>query len=266
MGTIPPAVAERFAEEGARWIHVVDLDRAFGDGRQRRCGPTASSDRVERPGCGVQLGGGFRTLGPAREGLELGIARAVIGTAAAIDPGVRARGRWRVAARSASPSGIDARDGHGRGARLDRDVHDSAPRSWRGAWCREGIETVIYTDVTRDGMLARPRPGGRASRCRAGRPGDRERRRDGTAPTSAPPARPASRAPSWDGRCTSERLDPRRGPRGGSDAQLALVVLARRGARRVHLSRSRADSGAAAGSRSSAARSPGRHSVCCCST
>ena len=58
-GDDPVAVAERFAEQGARWIHVVDLDRAFGDGENlavvRRI-VARVGERVR-----VQLGGGFRT-------------------------------------------------------------------------------------------------------------------------------------------------------------------------------------------------------------
>src|SRR4051794_27297276 len=83
-GEDPVAVAERFAEQGATWIHVVDLDRAFGDGENlalvRRI--------VARAGwrARVQLGGGLRTVGLVLEGLDQGVSRVVIGTAAAVDP------------------------------------------------------------------------------------------------------------------------------------------------------------------------------------
>jgi len=107
-GDDPVAVAERFAEQGATWIHLVDLDRAFGDGENlslvRRI--VARVGRKAR----VQLGGGLRTVERVREGLEQGVGRVVIGTAAAIDPSVvpaavAAVGAERIAV------GIDARDG-----------------------------------------------------------------------------------------------------------------------------------------------------------
>jgi phosphoribosylformimino-5-aminoimidazole carboxamide ribotide isomerase len=151
-GEDPVAVAERFAEQGAEWIHVVDLDRAFGDGENlalvRRIVARAGW-RVR-----VQLGGGLRTVDQVREGLEHGVSRVVIGTAAAVDPAmvpaaVAAAGAERIAV------GIDARDGL------------VAIRGWTetsaltaGALAArvvgEGVRTVIYTDVARDGMLSGP--------------------------------------------------------------------------------------------------------------
>jgi len=145
----PVAVAVEFAEAGARWIHVVDLDRAFdrgsNDAAVRRI-VAEVGDRVR-----VQLGGGLRTLDRVRDGLALGVSRLVIGTAAATDPSMLA------AALDLAPPerlavGVDARDGFVairgwtetstlRAADVARDV------------VRLGITTLIYTDVARDGML-----------------------------------------------------------------------------------------------------------------
>jgi len=77
----PVAVAERFQQEGARRMHVVDLDAALGDGDNRE---------VIREIClsvavPVQVGGGLRSLDEIRAILELGAARAILGTAAAAD-------------------------------------------------------------------------------------------------------------------------------------------------------------------------------------
>jgi phosphoribosylformimino-5-aminoimidazole carboxamide ribotide isomerase len=146
------AIAERFVTEGAEWIHVVDLDRAFGTGDN-----LALVGRLaQRLGSRVrlQLGGGFRTVDLLRAGVQLGAARIVIGTAAAVDPAfvpaaVAAVGAKRLA------MGIDARNGF------------VAVRGWTktserraGELARqvvgEGIETVIYTDIGRDGMLSGP--------------------------------------------------------------------------------------------------------------
>jgi phosphoribosylformimino-5-aminoimidazole carboxamide ribotide isomerase len=151
-GDDPVAVAERFAEQGAAWIHVVDLDRAFGDGENlatvRRIVARVAS-RVR-----VQLGGGLRTVERVREGLEQGVSRVVVGTAAAIDPAVvpavlAAEGADRIAV------GIDARDGHV----AIRGWTETAALTVEALARRvsaDGVRTVIYTDVARDGMLAGP--------------------------------------------------------------------------------------------------------------
>jgi phosphoribosylformimino-5-aminoimidazole carboxamide ribotide isomerase len=151
-GEDPVAVAERFVEQGAAWIHVVDLDRAFGDGENlalvRRI--VACAGRRAR----VQLGGGLRTVERVRQGLEQGASRVVIGTAAAVDPAVvpaavAAAGAERIAV------GIDARDGRV-AIRGWTETSALTPEELAGRVVGEGVRTLIYTDVARDGMLAGP--------------------------------------------------------------------------------------------------------------
>jgi len=151
-GDDPVAVAEGFAALGAQWIHVVDLDRAFGDGDN-----TAVVREIAARVGGqvrVQLGGGLRSVELARTALTPGVSRVVIGTAAALDPAVvpavlALEGPDRIVV------GIDARDGL------------VAVRGWteRSALSAEalaqrvvadGVRTLIYTDVARDGMLTGP--------------------------------------------------------------------------------------------------------------
>jgi phosphoribosylformimino-5-aminoimidazole carboxamide ribotide isomerase len=151
-GDDPVATAQGFAELGARWLHVVDLDRAFGDG-----GNLALVGRIAArvgPRVRIQLGGGLRSAELVREGLDQGVSRVVLGTAAAVDPAVvgaavALAGAERVAV------GIDARDGM------------VAIRGWTESTAltaealarrvlAEGVRTLIYTDVTRDGMLGGP--------------------------------------------------------------------------------------------------------------
>lgn len=81
-GDDPVAVAERFASDGARLIHVVDLDAALGDGNNRDAIAHICS-AVEVP---VQTGGGLRGMSSIGAALEAGATRAVLGTAAALDP------------------------------------------------------------------------------------------------------------------------------------------------------------------------------------
>lgn len=78
----PVEVATRFQEEGARRLHVVDLDAALGEGDNRAV-VAAIVHAVAVP---VQVGGGLRTLEDIGETLRSGAARAILGTAAAADP------------------------------------------------------------------------------------------------------------------------------------------------------------------------------------
>ena len=151
-GDDPVAVAERFVEQGARWIHVVDLDRAFGTGDNialvRRIVARGRRARVR-----LQLGGGLRTLELVGAALELGVARVVIGTAAAPDP--RSCRRWSRVGADRIGVGIDARDGFV-AIRGWTETSSSQPRRWRAGSWPDGMRTLIYTDVARDGMLGGP--------------------------------------------------------------------------------------------------------------
>ncbi len=148
----PAAVAERFATEGARWIHVVDLDRAFG------IGDNAEAVRriVDRVGerVRVQIGGGFRSVDLIDQALGLGAARVVVGTAAARDPGLVGRAVARVGADRLA-AGIDARAGivavRGWTESTGEPVAALASRV-----IAAGITTLICTDIARDGMLSGP--------------------------------------------------------------------------------------------------------------
>jgi len=149
-GDDPVAVASTFAEAGAAWIHVVDLDAAFGDGSNR----ALIRSVVESTSLRVQTGGGLRTEEDLAEVLEAGAARAVIGTAAIENPELvrRAVERWgaeRVAV------GLDARGrrpaARGWTAESGVDLFDLAAKL-----VEMGARTIIHTDIERDGMLQGP--------------------------------------------------------------------------------------------------------------
>jgi len=78
----PVEVAKRFQTEGARRLHVVDLDAARDDGSNREL----VKDICRNVAVPVQLGGGLRTIAAIEQALEDGAARAILGTAAALDP------------------------------------------------------------------------------------------------------------------------------------------------------------------------------------
>ena len=151
-GEDPAAVAEAFVAAGARWIHVVDLDRAFEEGDNE-----AAVRRVIQRVSGraaIQAGGGFRTLALVRRGLDLGLSRVVVGTAAATEPDF-----LRAVAADVSVEhlavGIDARDGKVAVRGWIETASLTAVELARRA-VDVGIHTLIYTDVVRDGMLQGP--------------------------------------------------------------------------------------------------------------
>lgn len=144
------AAARAFAAAGARWVHFVDLDRAFGRGDNRDLARRVLAEVPLR----VQVGGGLRTEDAIDEMLAWGASRVVIGTKAATDPALVERllarhGPERLAV------GIDARDGRV-AVRGWTEVFDLTPADLARRVRAQGARTVIYTDVARDGMLAGP--------------------------------------------------------------------------------------------------------------
>lgn len=158
----PLDLARAWAAAGARWIHFVDMDRAYGTGDNR---PLARHLLAHAP-LPVQVGGGLTAPADLAELLEWGAARVVLGASAAADldavSAVLAQlGPARVAV------GIDARDGHlaprGGAERMDVKVADLARRLHAA-----GVRTVVYTDVTRDGQLSGPDLAGAAALAAVG--------------------------------------------------------------------------------------------------
>jgi len=146
----PLAVIARFSAAGARWIHFVDLDRAYARGDNRDLARAV----LGAAAVPVQVGGGLRTDAAIDEMLAWGAARVVIGTKGAIDAALVDRllarhgpGRLAVA--------IDARDGR-LAARGTTDVFDVSPLELARRVRGQGIRTVIYADVTRDGTMTGP--------------------------------------------------------------------------------------------------------------
>jgi phosphoribosylformimino-5-aminoimidazole carboxamide ribotide isomerase len=149
VGDDPVGLARRWAGEGAEWLHVVDLDGAFG-GEPRHLETVRRICRaVEIP---VQVGGGIRRLEHLREALDAGAARVVIGTAA-LD-GVFLRAALDAAGERLAAA-LDVRDGRVAAAgwteTTDAPVLEAA-EMLRAA----GMRRIVYTDILRDGMLTGP--------------------------------------------------------------------------------------------------------------
>jgi phosphoribosylformimino-5-aminoimidazole carboxamide ribotide isomerase len=151
-GEDPAAIAEAFVAAGAHWIHVVDLDRAFGEGDNE-----SEVRRVIERVAGrarIQAGGGFRSAGLVRRGIELGVSRVVVGTAAATDPDFLSAVAAEVPPERVAV-GVDARDGRVAVRGWTETSSLTAVELARRA-LDAGVRTLIYTDVARDGMLEGP--------------------------------------------------------------------------------------------------------------
>jgi len=145
----PVEMARRWAEAGARWIHVVDLDGAF-EGHPVNT-DSISRIRSECPGVRIEVGGGIRDQ-EAIEGLiDIGVDRVILGTAAVRHPDVLRSAVRRFPDRIAV--GLDARDGI---VRLSGWVAAAELTALELAAELEdvGVGIVIYTDISRDGELS----------------------------------------------------------------------------------------------------------------
>jgi len=146
-GDDPAAQALLFADAGAEYLHVVDLDGSFAGRAENR--EAVEGILKAFPGH-VQLGGGIRTREAVDGWFDLGVSRVVMGTAALKDPDfVKDMAR-------AYPGGIvvavDARDGmvatEGWAELSEVSIYDMA-RRFEDA----GVASLLFTDIGRDGML-----------------------------------------------------------------------------------------------------------------
>lgn len=141
----PVAVARRFAEAGARWLHVVDLDGARAGRPEQTALVAAICKAVAIP---VQVGGGLRDQAAVAATFAAGAARIVVGTVAVRDPDLLRR--LCLAHRGRVAVGVDARDGRVRVSGWLEGEEVAATRVAEGA-AALGAAAVIYTDIARDG-------------------------------------------------------------------------------------------------------------------
>lgn len=148
-GDDPLVMAERFMEQGAKQLHAVDLDAAK-DGAQKNL---PLIEKLAKLGLFLEVGGGCRDEESIRRYLDAGVGRAIVGTLAAERPEELRRLAALFPGRLAV--GVDAKDGkvatHGWRVITDLDAWHFAA-SLPGL----GVETAIFTDVTRDGMMEGP--------------------------------------------------------------------------------------------------------------
>jgi phosphoribosylformimino-5-aminoimidazole carboxamide ribotide isomerase len=149
----PEAVARQWAAQGAARIHVVDLDGA-------RTGVPVNMEAVDRIVAAVdvpiQLGGGIRTVDIAREALNAGVDRVMVGTAA-LDGGIISDMLDALGPEGLLVS-VDARDGKVVVSGWTQDGGTSVS-DLVASMEHLGVRRVMYTDVTRDGTLTEPNYG-----------------------------------------------------------------------------------------------------------
>jgi len=150
----PCEVLQKWQDEGAKWVHVVDLDGAL---KGKRENSEALERLVKMAEIPVQFGGGLRTLEAVDDVLKMGVRRVVIGTKA-FDPNF-----LRTAVRQHHEQiavGVDIRQGeiqtHGwsqsEEARIPVDEYVTQLQA-------AGVRTIIVTDIDRDGVLQGPNIG-----------------------------------------------------------------------------------------------------------
>jgi phosphoribosylformimino-5-aminoimidazole carboxamide ribotide isomerase len=143
----PAAQARLFEQQGFEYLHIVDLDGAFAGKPMNAAAVERILAAVKIP---VQLGGGIRDRTTVEAWLGKGIARVIIGTAAVRNPPLVKEAARAYPDRVAV--GLDARDGHvaveGWAETSELSALDVALR-----FEDAGVAAIIYTDVSRDGML-----------------------------------------------------------------------------------------------------------------
>jgi len=143
----PVATARRWRDEGAEWLHLVNLDGAL----KAAAAPLTTARRMADLGLHVQIGGGIRTRAAAAAALNSGVSRVVLGTAAVENPAlveecIAAFGPEAVCI------ALDARDGFV-ATRGWTKVTALTPADFGRHLSNAGVRHALFTDVSRDGLL-----------------------------------------------------------------------------------------------------------------
>jgi phosphoribosylformimino-5-aminoimidazole carboxamide ribotide isomerase len=146
--TDPAETAAGFAAQGARWVHVVDLDAALGTGTNRE----AVGRAVEAAGVPAQVGGGLRSVRNIEEVLGLAAARVILGTVAVADQRFLAEAVERFGDRVAVAVDTDGRDVLVRGWTEGAGPLEDVVARLEAA----GAPRLLVTAVHRDGTLRGP--------------------------------------------------------------------------------------------------------------
>ena len=150
FGDDPVAMARHWAAQGARRLHVVDLNGAVA-GRPKNEKVIREMIKAVGDALPIQLGGGIRDLDTIESYIDAGVTYVVIGTAAVKNPGFLSDASYAFPGHIIA--GLDAKDGkvavEGWSKMTGHDVVDLAKK-----YEEFGIEALVYTDIGRDGMMS----------------------------------------------------------------------------------------------------------------
>ena len=146
-GGDPAGAAQRFAAEGASFLHLIDLDGAFSGSPS-----PGLVDSVVAAGLPVQAGGGYRDVAAIEAALAAGATRVMVGTAA-LSPSFLADAAARYGERLVVA--IDARDGRVAVEGWTR-ASDLSPAELAARCAEAGVRRLLVTSTRRDGSLAGP--------------------------------------------------------------------------------------------------------------
>ena len=147
----PAVITRQWLEAGASWLHVINLDGAFGANSKSNI--EALSDillTAKKSNVKVQFGGGLRNLEDIAAVMDMGVERAILGTAAIKEPGIlrKAMQRWGEERIAVS---LDARGDevqiHGWQESSRLNLFELAAK-----YESDGLKWLVYTDIARDGM------------------------------------------------------------------------------------------------------------------
>ena len=144
----PSDQAIKFANDGCEWLHLVDLNGAFAGSPVNSAPVEEILKSVDVP---VQLGGGIRNLDTVEKFINSGVDSVIIGTAAVTHPGFLHEACFAFPGQIVV--GLDAKDGdvaiNGWAKLTGHNVIELAQK-----FEEYGVESIIYTDIGRDGMLS----------------------------------------------------------------------------------------------------------------
>ncbi len=146
----PVEVALLWQSQGATYLHVIDLDGAFGQSQKNR---KVIADIVKQCKIPIQVGGGVRSLEDAKELLDIGVDRVIVGTAAIKNPKLLEQMlslyREKVVVSLDCLNGFIQVEGWTDGSIINA-------LEFAQTLKKKGVETIVYTDISKDGMLEGP--------------------------------------------------------------------------------------------------------------
>lgn len=143
----PIDVAQQWIAEGAEWLHIVNLDGAFGDENSN----LAHVSDIAQADVHIQFGGGLRSLDDIKRVLDLGVERVVLGTLAMNHPEIISEA-LNTFGEDAICVAMDARHGFVTTQGWTK-AHSLTPIEFGHLMKERGVKHALYTDVSRDGSM-----------------------------------------------------------------------------------------------------------------